>query len=377
MRVANVMEEGKLAGPHVRMVRVASALVGRVETLIVMPRENSEQFQEMCEANGVSYHVLPLTRITKEWRAALAYLLYSPWEILRLIQLFRREQIDIVHASGGSLQYKAVIAARLVGIPVVWHINDTSAPGWVRFVFRLLQPLANGFIFASHRSKTYYGDLISRGRPEAIVSSAVDLEHFDPKLKFTTDPDLPANGSDLVVGVVANVNPVKGLETLIRAAARLRDQGYRFNLVIVGAIFGRQRLYHQGLLDLAKQQGLDCLQFVGARADVRPLLACFDVYVCSSVAESSPVSVWEAMAMALPIVSTNVGDVGRHLHDGTKGFVVPVNDEVAMADKIARLLDAPERRTSMGLLAREAAKSFSPELVGQETFKMYAKLLSK
>src|SRR6056297_3436067 len=194
MRIANVIEEGKLGGPQVRMVRVAAALGDRAETLIVMPRANSVPFREMCEAHGVPYRVLPLTRITKEWRAALAYLLFSPIEVLRLARLFRRERIDLVHASGGSWQYKAVIAARLAGIPSVWHLNDTFAPGWVRRLFRLVAPLASGFVFASHRSQAYYGGLIREGRPQAVVPATVDTATFDPSLELAADPDVPTDG---------------------------------------------------------------------------------------------------------------------------------------------------------------------------------------
>jgi len=377
MRIANVIEEGKLGGPQVRMVRVAAALRERAETLIVMPRANSGPFRELCAAHAVPYRTLPLTRITKEWRAALAYLLFSPWEILRLAHLFRRERIDLVHASGGSWQYKAVIAARLVGIPAIWHLNDTAMPGWVRRLFRLVQPLASGLIFASHRSQDYYGGLVAPGRPQAVVPSTVDTVHFDPALAFTPDADLPSTIDGPIIGTVANVNPIKGLETLIRAAACLPELGHDAHVVVVGPVFGRQRGYHRRLLALASELGVNRIRFVGSRPDVRPLLARFDVYVCSSLAESSPTAVWEAMAMACPVVSTDVGDVSRHIDDGKSGFVVPVGDHAAMADRIAEMLDAPARRASMGLRAREAAIPFSPERIASETFALYARLLDK
>src|SRR6056297_623058 len=195
MRVANVIEEGKLGGPQVRMVRVAAALRGRAETLIVMPRANSGPFREMCAAHGVPYRVLPLTRITKEWRAALAYVLFSPWEVWCLARLFRRERVDLVHASGGSWQVKAVIAARLAGIPAVWHLNDTFTPGWVRRLFRLVAPLASGFIFASHRSQDYYGPLIPEGRLQTVVPATVDTARFDPSHEMDDDPEVPRGRS--------------------------------------------------------------------------------------------------------------------------------------------------------------------------------------
>ena len=377
MRIANVIEEGKLGGPQVRMVRVAAALGDRAETLIVMPRANSAPFREMCEAHGVPYRVLPLTRITKEWRAALAYLLFSPIEVLRLARLFRREGIDLVHASGGSWQYKAVIAARLAGVPSVWHLNDTFSPGWVRRIFRLVQPLADGFIYTSHSVKAYYGRYISGTRPFAFVPPPVDVTEYDPELAYSEGANtLALFGNDHVIGTIGNVNPIKGLETLIRAAIHLQDQGHTPHVVILGPVFDRQRGYHRRLLALARELGLDRIHFLGARTDVRPLLARFDVYVCSSLSESWGMALWEAMAMARPVVSTDVGDVARHVQDGTSGFVVPVRDPAAMADRIGQLLADPGLRVRMGEAAREAAMSFSPQGVADATLACYEEVAS-
>lgn len=376
LRVANIIEEGKLGGPQVRMVRVAAALRGRAETLIVMPRANSAPFRALCKEVGVPYHVLPLTRITKEWRAALAYILFSPIEVVRLARLFRREGVDLVHASGGSWQVKAVIAARLAGVPSVWHLNDTAMPGWVRRLFRLVQPLANSFIFASHRSRAYYGRLVASGRPEAVVPATVDPSRFDPDLVLSGDDDLIASwGTTPVIGTIANINPVKGLETLIEATAKLNGQVPTLRLVIVGPAYQRQRGYAERLRKLAAKLGVTA-EWVGARADVRPLLRRMDVYICSSLAESSPVSVWEAMAMARPVVSTDVGDVARHLRDGESGFIVPVGDAEAMAKRIGRLLDEPELCARMGRTAREIAKStFSPGAIADKTLYIYKQVL--
>lgn len=65
MRIANIIEEGKLGGPQVRICTVAEALRGRADTTVIMPAENSEAFQQRCDAQGVSYKVLPITRTTR------------------------------------------------------------------------------------------------------------------------------------------------------------------------------------------------------------------------------------------------------------------------------------------------------------------------
>ncbi|KEO52387.1 glycosyltransferase family 4 protein [Thioclava indica] len=376
MRVANIIEEGKVGGPQVRMLRVAKAMTD-VETLIVMPTSNSDQFQEMCDDFGVSWRAVPMTRITKEWRVAMGYILFSPVEVLRLVRLFRREHIDLVHASGGSWQYKGVIAAFLAGVPSVWHLNDTSMPRLFRRIFRLFSALPAGFIFASERSRDYYGAELAT-RLQAVIPSAVDCGQFSTAANPAGDEEiLEILRQAPVIGTVANVSRVKGLETLIHAAAELRRTHPDVRVLIVGPVHVNQARYHAGLVALADSLGVsEAIVWAGARTDIRPLLARMDVYICSSLAESSPVSVWEAMAMERPVVSTDVGDVPAHLVDGVSGYVVPVYDNLALAAKVATLLDDPKLRADFGKAAREVIfEKFAPAQIAEQTHDLYRRIL--
>ena len=116
-----------------------------------------------------------------------------------------------------------------------------------------------------------------------------------------------------------------------------------------------QRSYFHTLEEVAKQLQL-MVYWAGPRQDVRPLLKRFDVYVCSSIAESSPISVWEAMSMAKPIVSTDVGDVPLYVNNQENGFVVPVGDSEKMASRVLELINDGEMRKRFGLRSRKVAQ---------------------
>jgi len=355
MNVANIIEEGKLGGPQIRMVRVAAALAGRMDTLVVMPLANSKPFREACDALHVDYRALPLTRMTKEWRVALGYLFFSPFEVFQLARLVRRTKADLVHVSGGSWQVKGVIAARLARVPCVWHLNDTMMPGFIRKMFRMLSGSASGYIFASERTQAYYAGLVDACKPRFVVPAPVNTDEFDPALVYEGDEEFLQHWvGKIVVGVTANVNRVKGLETFVRVAGRLNARYGSENLVFacVGPVHANQRRYHEKLLALCGELGVTNVEFVGARSDVRPLLKRFDVYLCTSVAESSPISVWEAMAMAKPVVSTDVGDVPLYIKDGESGFVTEVGDDAALAQKVGLLIDDAGLRARFGNNAR-------------------------
>lgn len=359
------------------MIRVAVWLES-VETVVVMPKRDSGEFRELCSKNGIVWNATELTGISKDWRRLINYVIRFPAEVIGLMRVFKDEGIVLVHVSGGSWQYKGVLGARLAGIPVIWHLNDTWMPGPIRIAFRAMRRMASGFIFASHRSRSYYGDSTDY-RPHAVIPAVVDVDHFKPERKahYRGAADLGLGKSEFVVGTVANINPVKGVETLIEALRILRQQFDGVQLVVVGPVFQSQEPYYQELVSLAqKQRVADAIHWAGPQSDVRPWLQRMDVYVCSSRAESSPTAVWEAMAMECPVVSTDVGDVPRYIVNGENGYVEAVGDADAIATRVGGLLCDYEMRRRFGKKSRSIAVSnFSVRRVAKATERFYSEVL--
>jgi len=100
---------------------------------------------------------------------------------------------------------------------------------------------------------------------------------------------------------------------------------------------------------------VDNIEFIGSVSDVRPLLKRFDIYVCSSDFESSPISVWEAMSMEKPIVSTNVGDVSQYIEDKKNGFIVNTKDYYMLAKRVVQLINNKQLCDNFGKKARLTA----------------------
>jgi glycosyltransferase involved in cell wall biosynthesis len=107
---------------------------------------------------------------------------------------------------------------------------------------------------------------------------------------------------------------------------------------------------------------------------VAQLLPGFDVSCLSSVHEGAPLTVLESMAAGLPIVSTRCGALADMVADGEEGFLVPVGDHVALADRLGRLADDPELRAAMGARARQRAES---EYSIEHTVAGYQRLLTE
>jgi glycosyltransferase involved in cell wall biosynthesis len=137
------------------------------------------------------------------------------------------------------------------------------------------------------------------------------------------------------------LNPCKGHDDLIRAAARLRGQGIDVTVRIAGQSDSGRPDYRNELADLAKTIGVaDRVEFLGAIPEefVRAELEQAHVFVLASLEEPLGVAIMEAMAMEMPIVVTGAGGVPELVHDGIDGLLVPQRDPDRLAARIAEVL---------------------------------------
>lgn len=334
-----VFEEGKLGGPQMYVCRVAYALKGQIETTVILPDENSSSFRKLLAKGEIPYKVFSISRITKELKVALRYVIFSIFEIAKLASYFKNSQFDIIYVSGGAWQYKGVIAGKLAGKQVIWHLNDTCLPWIFRRIFTILSSLPDAYIYASERSRDYYGPLVTASRLEFVIQAPVDTKYFSSDMSMHGDEGLIDRwAGKIVIGTVANVNRIKGIDVFVRVAAEMNNHLSELYFVVVGPVYRSQKRYFQKIKNLCEELGVENIEFVGGRQDVRPLLKRFDLYLCTSYAESSPISVWEAMSMGKVIVSTNVGDVSKYVKDNVSGEIVAVADYKNMSNRCISLL---------------------------------------
>jgi glycosyltransferase involved in cell wall biosynthesis len=165
------------------------------------------------------------------------------------------------------------------------------------------------------------------------VPNGIDLAHF------ATGGD-QRDAGEPVVGTVAALREEKNLARLLRAVALLP----RGRLVIVGD--GPER---PALEALANSLGIaPRVEFALHHQDTAAFYARFDVFALASDTEQMPLSVIEAMASGLPIVSTAVGDVGLMVAAENAPFIVPLQDET-LARGLATLIGDPQARRRIGL----------------------------
>ena len=376
MKVVNVFEDARVAGPQIYILNLLTSIPkSKIDMTILMPEEFSGDFQSLCSKANVKFKVVPLSRIGQKIRVLIKYILSFPFDIIRLYKVFKAEDYDLIYLCGGSWQFRGLIAGKLLGKKVIWHLNDAFIPLPIRINFFFLSKFADGFVFASKRSKQYYERYIRSDIRGFIIPSSVDVLKFNPDLVHVDLSMKEEFKNKIVIGTVANINPIKGLENLIYAAATLNKKFDNIFFLIVGPIFPTQEIYYQNLINLMRINNVNNIRFIGATSDVRPYLKLFDIYACCSKSESSPIAVWEAMSMSKPIVSTDVGDVACYIDDQVSGFITKVNDHEELALRLNDLILNKGMRIQFSKVSRRIAKNkLSVELCSlrhQEAFNFF------
>jgi glycosyltransferase involved in cell wall biosynthesis len=378
VRVANIIEEGRWGGPQKRIVLVAKYIQALgIHTTVLCPTRDSFALCDALDELSIDYVSINIHRLSRRWNL-LVYLATFPVDIFKIFLALRRGKYEILHVSGGAWQIKGPIAGWLAGVPVIWHLNDTQMPGTLVSLFRTFSSLAAAYIVAAERVRNFYfqrkcpPEFLVHHIPAPVSVSIMNRENYCEREPIFND-------SALKIVTVANVTPVKGLELLADVSALLVKSDVPHSCHVIGSIHTNQHQYFDLLKSRVYRYGIsERFTFHGYTQNVGVVLKAADIYVCSSVAEASPMSVWEAMSMECAVVSTDVGDVSKYIKNGYNGFVVPVGDVQAMADAIIKFANDTELRRLFGKRAREVAcRELDINIIAEKTAEVYRSVLER
>jgi D-inositol-3-phosphate glycosyltransferase len=224
-----------------------------------------------------------------------------------------------------------------------------------------------------HLLTSLYG---ARDEAIAVVPCGVDLDLFSPMDKEFARRRLGLRDAERIILFVGRIEPLKGIDILISAAAQLHEDE-NFAVLIVG---GDARAESQiaELRSLAARLGVDHhISFVGAvEHDKLPLYYnAADVCVVPSYYESFGLVAVESMACGTPVVASRVGGLTSTISDGETGYLIPWRCPEPFAERLELLLDNDELRASFGRAGREAVERFRWANVADAVAALYDSLL--
>ena len=288
----------------------------------------------------------------KERRSGLD-LSVVPW----LVDIIRREKVDIVHAHQYTPLFYSVPAALLAGrLRVVYTEHGRLHPdssSWKRQLFNPLLALGVDHLVSisssTAKAMAKYDHLPLRRIK--VIHNGVDFSRLNPAV------DLPVKRRELglspgcrIIGTAARLNEIKNIPMMLRVFQLVLKSVPDTCLLIAGQ---GERL--DALKAYAHELGIgERVKFLGLRFDMPEIYQLFEVFLLTSFTEGISVTLLEAMGSGVPCVVTDVGGNGEVLTGGRTGYLTPLGSDAVMAERVVELLSDAGRSAEISENARRS-----------------------
>lgn len=303
--------------------------------------------------------------------------LSMPLALARFALSCRRGGIDVVHiniARRGSTWRKMAFAkvAKAYNLPVVLHLHGSGYDGYFAKLDRrrqtLIRTLFNEVAAVVALSEYWRNVLVNQ-----IGVTASRVHVIENGVPSATASHRPLVGTPPTILFMGEVGERKGVDVLLNAAAALDSKDLPFSLVIGGN--GDLQTAQALVRSLNIEERVTFLGWLG-EDQVRTQLQHADVFVLPSRAENQPLSILEAMAHGLPVVSTRVGAIPEQVVDGSTGLLVEPGDAAQLAAALESLIVDDARRTAMGAAGADRfARRFSLAACADKFAALYRSLV--
>ena len=359
--VVYVQPTSEVGGSDIALFNLVSHLDRRgYRPVVVVPRPGP--LVPMLQAAGVRTLIHPMLQLrpVKDPVYQLRYLAGFGPSVVSLVRLLRRESTDLVHTNSLYSLYGAW-AAWAAGVPHVWHVREI--PDAPRLLCGLLAAMALRRSVRVIPMTEAVGQLFKRRRPNPgqvrAIPDGIDLTRFHPGVRGDRIRDALeiAPGAPLV-GFVARLDPWKGADVFVRAAAAVAGRSPDAQFLVCGGELPGYERYAASVKELAASLGLGKrIAFTGwtyRLDDIPEVMAAVDVLVHTSVRpEPFGLVLVEAMATAKPVVAAAGGGVPEVVEAGVTGLLVEPGDSEGVADAIVALLTHRARAAAMGWAGRQ------------------------
>jgi glycosyltransferase involved in cell wall biosynthesis len=362
-----LIDELEVGGAQRQILLLGTAMkrAGHAVTVAYFQDHNAEM-RPAFEAAGIDVLLLRKRRAV------------DPVFLVRLARTLARERDRLVL----SLGYTANLWTRIAGLAVgaaapvacirdfgyLPRVSAAAAPA----LAAVERALARSSRWVVANSQVAADSVVARGCIPAgkirVIPNAVETRPPAPRHEARSRLRALVGGAEPapIIGTLTRLVDLKDLPTLLRAARLVVDRRPDARFVVGGE--GPQRA---PLEALRRELALDDRVFLPGTLG-RDVIAGLDVAILTSSSEGMPNFVLEAMAAAVPVVSTRAGAAPDLLDEGALGRLAAVGDFRGVADGIAAVLDAPEAAATVAARAATKARALTPEVIAERYLALFA-----
>lgn len=368
MKVVHLIGGGDVGGAKTHVLSLISKLSETNDVLLVSFRNG--EFADDAKAMGIN------TRIIHNG---------NPLKDMKELRKIINDGFDIVHCHGAKANVMAMLIKRHIKVPVITTVHSDYRLDYMgnfvkKFTNGLLNTIAlralDGYVGVTDN---FADMLIDRGFDPCsirVIYNGLDFD-YEPKPKcgreeYLKSLGIPCDDDTIVCGIAARLHPVKDIATIVRAFAKLRETCPKLYLIIGGD--GEQREY---LTKLVSENNLsDRIIFAGWVSDMDTFLNAIDINLLSSLSESFPYSVLEAVRSKCTMVVSAVGGMPVLIDSGINGFLFKPQAVDELSSHLEYLYKNPDVRRDMAeKLLEKAGRLYSINKMVKDQIAIYESML--
>jgi glycosyltransferase involved in cell wall biosynthesis len=309
-----------------------------------------------------------------------------PKAVLKMRKLMKELGPDIVHTWMYHADLLGGIVAYSLGISnLVWCVRSTDirkGGSKITLFIRKLCALLSGrlpkvIVCAANSSRNVHGEIGYKLKKMQVIPNGFDLHALTSSSQVANRDvrdELGISPSDELIISVGRFNPVKDHKNFIEAAGLLARERDNVKFILVGRDLNHSNLHLKAMIESAGS--VSSFYLLDERDDIPSCLKASDIFCLHSLTEGFPNALGEAMALALPCVTTDAGDAGFLLNN--PDWVVPVGSPKSLAITLNKMLSLPlSDRVSLGeKSALRIYDRFTIDRMSKQYFDLYRALLN-
>jgi glycosyltransferase involved in cell wall biosynthesis len=349
---------------------------------------------ERLRQMGVKYHVISRVKLISTSTYIFKEKIFNPFAVLydcfvflsaiwKIKNYLKRERINLVHTNSILAHIYGAIAAKIAGVPCIWHMQDIVDPemvfGLARralvFLGRILPEkitvisIAVGQMFTGKSSQKVQ-----------VVYNGTDTIKFSPEIDGSgIRKEFNIANDEFVVGIVGRLVIWKGQREFLKAASVIINRIPNTKFLIIGDTTFGSKQYKEELYDLACELGIESkVIFSGGREDIPNIIRAMDVMVHASISpEPFGLVIIEGMASGVPVVASNRGGPVEIIEHRKDGFLVDPEETENVANIVIELLRDKALRKKISENARiKVVERFTIEEFTSKFQRIYCEVLN-
>lgn len=368
MKVLHLIGGGDIGGAKVHVLSLVKELQKQINVKIVAFRPGV--FFDEAKEMGIDIEIVKTGSIISD--------------VIKVVRIIKDGSFQILHSHGSKANMVASVVKMFYKIPVVTTVHSDYRLDYMgsfrrTYTLGLINKVALKFMdYYIAVSRNFKEMLVSRNfNPDKIfilyngTDFSQPLKVYD-KTEFLKKYNLKADDSDVYIGILARLDPVKGLDIFLKGAKLVLEKSPSAKFLIAG-----EGDLKNALKKLSRDLGISkSVFFLGWVTDPYEFMSVVDVPVLTSISESFSYTILESAMLKKTAVSSNVGGISDLIDHRENGFLFEPGDYERLAEYILKLIENGDLRKTMGQkLYEKAASTFSLDKMAKTQLEIYSKII--